>query len=207
MCFSPRQDSRTLIALAVFVLRAAAAPADGAAQHDARMEHDDVDESVLAKAADLKIVGAGKGTPHLNLKVLVNHIRQNPQYTLAGLSEGVYVIGMKDQFNIHDLHDHPIREHVQYVADEVGFILFDRAEETSVDSFGPYFIEQYILMEVLSKQEVAQNVLDYYLHQKEKLQRGLANYRGTQGKGFICWRFVMNENSKAAPPKLESTSK
>merc|ERR1719473_1213549 len=108
-----------------------------------------------------------------------------------------------------------MHEHVQYVADECGFVLYDRSSgggETprgsrSVDSFGPYFIEQYILMEVLSKQEVAQDVLDYYLHQKEKLQRGLANYRGTQGKGFICWRFVMNENSKAAPPKLESTSK
>ena len=33
-----------------------------------------------------------QGYAHLNLKVLVNHIRQNPQYTFAGLSE-VYVIG------------------------------------------------------------------------------------------------------------------
>ena len=46
------------------------------------------------------------------------------------------------------------------------------AKPRSIDDFGPYFIEQYILMEVLSKQEVAQNVMDYYVHQKEKLQQG-----------------------------------
>ena len=68
----------------------------------------------------------------------------------------------------------------------------------SVDSFGPYFIEQYILMEVLSKQEVAQNVLDYYVKQKDTLQRALANYSESQGKGFICWRFLMNEAARLA---------
>ena len=64
------------------------------------------------------------------------------------------------------------------------------AASKGVDSFGPYFIEQYILMEVLSKQEVAQNVLDYYVSQKEKLQRGVERYGEAQGKGFICWRFI-----------------
>ena len=33
---------------------------------------------------------------------------------------------MKDQFNVHDLPTHPLREHVHYIADEMGFILFDR---------------------------------------------------------------------------------
>ena len=47
-------------------------------------------------------------------------------------------------------------------------------------------------MEQLSKQEVAHNVLDYYQHNKEKLQLGLENYSEAQGKGFICWRFLMN---------------
>ena len=67
--------------------------------------------------------------------------------------------------------------------------------------FGPYFVEQYILMEVLSKAEVAQNVLDYYALQKEKLQRGLASYSEAQGKGFVCWRFI-NEYRRpdGAPP-------
>ena len=89
-------------------------------------------------------------------------------------------------------------EHVQYVADECGFVLYDRSSgggETprgsrSVDTFGPYFIEQYILMEVLSKQEVAQNVLEYYAMHKDKLQQGVANYSEAQGKGFVCWRFI-----------------
>ena len=51
-------------------------------------------------------------------------------------------------------------------------------------------------MELLSKQEVAQNVLDYYDRQKEKLQQGLDSYGEAQGKGFVCWRFVMNDTAK-----------
>ena len=38
--------------------------------------------------------------------------------------------------------------------------------------------------------QVAQNVLEYYVHQKEKLQRGVQQYSEAQGKGFICWRFI-----------------
>ena len=51
---------------------------------------------------------------------------------------------MKDQFNKHDLASHPLQEHIQFVADEMGFILADRtgAAGKSVGSFGPYFIEQ-----------------------------------------------------------------
>ena len=54
---------------------------------------------------------------------------------------------------------------VCFIADEMGFVLYDRQEGAggasggagsatgrSVDTFGPYFIEQYILMEALSKQ-------------------------------------------------------
>ena len=49
----------------------------------------------------------------LGIRVKINLVRQTPQYTLAGVREGVYVIGMKEQFNIHDLPAHPLREHVQ----------------------------------------------------------------------------------------------
>ena len=45
-------------------------------------------------------------------RVIRNCIRQNPQYTLAAIREGVYVIGMKDQFNQFDLEAHPIAEQV-----------------------------------------------------------------------------------------------
>ena len=36
-------------------------------------------------------------------------------------------------------------------ADEMGFVLYEknRTEKSNIDSFGPYFIEQYILMEAL----------------------------------------------------------
>merc|ERR1711865_380686 len=44
----------------------------------------------------------------LDVTLLLNFIRQNPQYTIAALRQGVYVIGMKDQFNIHDLQSHPL---------------------------------------------------------------------------------------------------
>ena len=40
-------------------------------------------------------------------------------------------------------------------------------------------------MEMLSKHEVAQNVLDYFVHNKAKLQRGLESYDEKQGKGFV----------------------
>uniref|UniRef100_A0A7S3LQ15 Uncharacterized protein n=1 Tax=Aplanochytrium stocchinoi TaxID=215587 RepID=A0A7S3LQ15_9STRA len=132
----------------------------------------------------------------LDINLKHNYVRQNPQYTLAALREGVYVIGMKDQFNIHDLKFNPLSEHIQYVADEMGFVLFDKTGSKNVDILGPYFIEQYILMEVISKLEVAQNVLKYYVNHKDKLQRSVDAYDETQGKGFICWRFLF-QNRKA----------
>ena len=42
--------------------------------------------------------------------------------TIAALQEGVYVIGMKDQFNVHDLRSNPIQEKIQYIADDMGFV-------------------------------------------------------------------------------------
>ena len=68
-------------------------------------------------------------------------------------------------------------------------------------------------MEVLSKQEVAQNVLDYYCNHKDVLERGLESYDEKQGKGFICWRFLVNEamsrgdessSSKRSSPQVPS---
>ena len=104
---------------------------------------------------------------------------------------------------MHDLPSHPLAASVQYVADEMGFVLYCKpppsmVAQATVSSFGPYFVEQYLLMETLSKQEVAQNVLEYYVYHKEKLQRSLESYSEAQGKGFICWRFLMNEAVKQA---------
>jgi len=99
-----------------------------------------------------------------------------------------------------------MRKRVQYVMDEMGFVLFDRTDKRDIDAFGPYFIEQYIMMDVLSKQEVAQNVLDYYCQHKETLQRGLESYDESQGKGFVCWRFLINETAKAMAKDLKSRS-
>jgi len=159
------------------------------------------DSNVHVSGYDFKKPGPSAGAEaELGVETLENKIRQSPLYTLAALSEGVYVIGMKDQFNIHDLPAHPLANQIQYVADEMGFILYDKNEKSAnIDDFGPYFIEQYILMELLSKQEVAQNVLDYYLHQKDKLQRGFEKYEETQGKGFICWRFIHDMSTLKTP--------
>jgi len=126
-----------------------------------------------------------------------NFVSQSPQYTIAALRDGVYIIGTKDQFNIHDLKLNSMEKRVQYVMDEMGFVLFDVTEGKEIDKFGPYFIEQYIIMDVLSKQEVAQNVLEYYCENKAIIQRGLAGYTEKQGKGFVCWRFLINETAKA----------
>jgi hypothetical protein len=148
---------------------------------------------------------SGDATP-LDAQVLVSHVRQNPQYTLAAIEPGVYVIGIKDQLTAHDLPSNPLAERIQYLADECGFVLFDRSPggaAKSVDQFGPYYVEQYLIMEALSKHEVAQNVLDYYVNHKEKLQRGLERYGETQGKGFICWRFIQEYRPHSARPSRE----
>jgi len=152
----------------------------------------EMDKKSLVSSADASAGdAAGGAAAQLQLDVLVNHIRQSPQYTLAGLWEGVYIIGMKDQFNVHDLPAHPMQQAIQYVADEMGFVLFCKEGlEKSVNSFGPYFIEQYLLMDVLSKQEVAQNVVEYYVNHRERLQRGVEGYSEAQGRGFVCWRFI-----------------
>jgi hypothetical protein len=154
--------------------------------------------------------GVDYAVEHLQIKTWIHHIRQNPQYTLAALQEGIYVIGMKDQFNVHDVQAHPLRNSIQYIADEMGFVLYQRADTSaakSVDSFGPYFVEQYVLMEVLSKHEVAQNVLDYYVNHKHKLEESVRSYTEAQGKGFICWRFLMNEAVKAEAALFRSGSR
>ena len=127
-----------------------------------------------------------------HVEVKSNSIRQNAQFSLVGIQPGVYIIGMKDQFNIHDREQHPIGESLQYATDEIGFVLFDKTNSKSVDEFGSYFIEQYILLDLLSKQEVAQNVIQYYSKHKEKLENCLESYDEKQGKGFICWRFLIN---------------
>ncbi len=142
--------------------------------------------------------GSSSGAAALDVQVMASHVRQAPQYTLAGVRPGVYLLGMKDQFNPHDLPSHPLVDHIQFVADEMGFVLADKtgAAGKGVDAFGPYFVEQYIVMELLSKQEVAQTVLDYYVQQKEKLQRGVERYSEQQGKGFVCWRFFEEYRGK-----------
>ncbi|VEU36572.1 unnamed protein product [Pseudo-nitzschia multistriata] len=138
------------------------------------------------------------------IDVKTNFVGPSPQYTIAALRQGVYVIGMKDQFNVHDIETNLMQKRVQYVMDEMGFVLFDRTGNKNVDTFGPYFVEQYMIMDILSKQEVAQNVLDYYSKQKDTIQRGLDSYTEKQGKGFVCWRFLINETAKAMAkePKL-----
>jgi hypothetical protein len=158
--------------------------------------------------------GATTGS-ELDFHVVFNNIRQSPQYSLAAIEEGIYVIGMKDQFNVYEMQHHPLCGDIQYIADEMGFILYDQKRQgkeransaPSIDSFGPYFIEQYLLMEVLSKQEVAQNVLDYYVHRKEDLSAGLESYDELQGGGFVCWRFLMNDAAKAKGGAKVATQK
>merc|ERR1712118_425779 len=62
----------------------------------------------------------GVALEQLDFDIKVNYIKQNPLYTMAALQNGVYVIGMKDQFNIHDLGAHPMSHEIQYVSDEMG---------------------------------------------------------------------------------------
>jgi hypothetical protein len=157
--------------------------------------------TAAAAAAEGEAAEGEAADPVEQLAVDIEHnfVRTSPLYSLLALRPGVYVIGMKDQFNTHDLAAHPLGEHAAYIADEAGFILHDRAaadgacSAASVGRFGPYGLEQYLLMEVLSRQEVATNVLDHYVRHREKLQRSLEGFDEKQGKGFVCWRFIMKE--------------
>lgn len=135
--------------------------------------------------------GADQSKFHVEVKRRL--IKQNPQFSLVGVRPGVYIIGMKDQFNVHDREAHSLSSNLHYAVDEIGFVLFDNTNTKSVDEFGPYFIEQYILLDQLSKQEVAQNVITYYCNHKDKLEKCLKHYDEKQGKGFICWRFLINQ--------------
>ena len=128
-----------------------------------------------------------------NSEVKFSGIRQHPKYCFVGIQPGVYIIGMKDQFNIFDCVTHPLKKYFQYGMDEIGFVLFDNTRSKSMNEFGPYFIENYLILDALSKPEVAQNVITYYCKHKETLARCLKNYDEKQGKGFICWRFFMNQ--------------
>lgn len=53
-------------------------------------------------------------------------------------------------------------------------------------------------MELLAKQEVAQNVIDYFCKSKTELQQAAESYDSKQGKGFVCWRFLMNARIRQA---------
>jgi len=165
---------------------------------NASMFYDNFFRATRGATEDSTFVSGGGGSSSIGIEVEWNGIRQNPLYSIAALWAGVYVIGMKDQFNVHDMKSNPLHDQISYIADEMGFILYDKTNCKKVDVFGPYFIEQYILMEVLSKQEVAQNVMDYFCKHRELLQRGLESYDEQQGKGFICWRFLVNETAKVA---------
>ena len=55
---------------------------------------------------------AGAGGAALGLEVLFNHVRVAPQYSLAALRPGVFVLGMKEQLTVHDLPSHPLHEQV-----------------------------------------------------------------------------------------------
>ena len=134
----------------------------------------------------------------LQIRLLRNFVSgSQPQYTFAGLAEGVYLIGMKDQFNIYDIPGNTFGPRIQFVMDDMGFVMYDTTKTKSLDEFCPYYIENYIILEALSKVEVAQNVMDYYCNHKETIDAGLRGYDEAQGKGFVSWRFLMNEAKKA----------
>lgn len=139
-----------------------------------------------------RLVDDGVGSD-FHSEVKFSCIRQHPQFCLVGIQPGVYIIGMKDQFNIFDCVTHPLKSYFQYASDEIGFILFDNTRTKSVNEFGPYFIENYLILDALSKPEVAQNVITYYCKHKSTLTRCLQKYDEKQGRGFICWRFFMNQ--------------
>jgi len=167
----------------------------------------DKQKNVRAHAEAETSMGSPEPTASLRVRVQWNHVRQNPQYSIAALQPGAYIIGMKDQLNAFDLASfHRLGEQIKYIMDDAGFILFDDTGSKGLEQFGPYFVEQYIVMEYLSRHEVAQNVLDHYCNNRETLEVGLKKYDEKQGKGFVCWRFLVNETSKAAARMAEDSN-
>jgi hypothetical protein len=70
-----------------------------------------VDAAVSQNFASSGNGSNGSGPAQLGIEVHSSHVRQNPQYTLAALRQGAYLIGVKDQFNVHDLDT--VRKHLQ----------------------------------------------------------------------------------------------
>ena len=80
----------------------------------AASEDDDGDASA-AQPVDRAADGAGGGAAGgaaLGLEVLFNHVRVAPQYSLAALRPGVFLLGMKEQLTVHDLPSHPLYDQV-----------------------------------------------------------------------------------------------
>merc|ERR1712232_576356 len=50
-------------------------------------------------------------------EVKLSGIKQNSQFSLVGIRPGIYLIGMKDQFNIHDRANHPMCGMLKYAVD------------------------------------------------------------------------------------------
>lgn len=87
----------------------------------------------------------------------------NPQFTLLCMGKGVFIIGMKNQFSKYDIEQFELHDEVHFISDEIGEILYwnkmkmvDKLEDT------PYSLNLYILLEKLTKQELALNVINYY---------------------------------------------
>ena len=108
------------------------------------------------------------------------------------------LIGMKDQFN-GTLPSHPLAGTSSISPTRWGSSSTPRmaaaaadapaAPPRSIDTFGCYHVEHYILMEVLSKQSRAQR------HRlppppARPAATGVQAYGEAQGKGFVCWRFI-----------------
>lgn len=79
------------------------------------------------------------------------------------MGKGVFIIGMKNQFSKYDIEQFELHDEVHFISDEIGEILYwnkmkmvDKLEDT------PYSLNLYILLEKLTKQELALNVINYY---------------------------------------------
>jgi hypothetical protein len=51
-------------------------------------------------------------------------IRNNPQFTLLYMGNGIYIIGMKNQFSSYDLVNFDLKDQVRYISDETCHILY-----------------------------------------------------------------------------------
>ena len=77
------------------------------------------------------------------------------------MGNDTYIIGMKNEFSMFDLHNFELHDKILFISDELGFILYNKTntklegnQNLSMMEDTPFGLSLYILLEKITKQEL-----------------------------------------------------